>query len=439
MKLLALSWRYLWSRPLATVLNLLLLTLGLATVAFVLLAQDRVARAFERDLQGIDLVVGAKGSPLQLILAGVFHIDVPPGNIALSEVQALARHPMVAQVIPLSLGDSLGSFRIVGTSVDYPAHYGARLAQGALWTAPMQAVLGAQVAQATGLVVGQLFEGAHGLGGGGPAHGDAPYTVTGVLAPCGCVLDRLVLTDTASVWAVHAHHAPAAPRGALAEPAAEHGGDHEHEREEAHAHMHNRGSADADAADATAPEREVTLALVRYQSPLAAASLPRLVNSSTRMQAAAPAVEITRLLSLLGTGTRLLQGLGVVLLAVAGLSVFIALWNAVRERRADMALLRMLGAPPRRVGALLLCEALWLALLAGALALLLAQGLSLLAGGWWAAGQGLAIDQGHWPASLLAVPVLAVGVALLAAALPVVSAYRTDVASLLAASSASAQ
>lgn len=439
MKLLALSWRYLWSRPLATVLNLLLLTLGLATVAFVLLAQDRVARAFERDLQGIDLVVGAKGSPLQLILAGVFHIDVPPGNIALSEVQALARHPQVAQVIPLSLGDSLGSFRIVGTSTAYPAHYGARLAQGALWTAPMQAVLGAQVAQATGLAVGQLFEGSHGLGGGGPAHGDAPYTVTGVLAPCGCVLDRLVLTDTASVWAVHAHHAPAAAPGGLVEPAAEHENDHEQAREEAHAHMHNRGSADVDAADATAPEREVTLALVRYQSPLAAAGLPRLVNSSTRMQAAAPAVEITRLLTLLGTGTRLLQGLGVVLLAVAGLSVFIALWNAVRERRVDMALLRMLGAPPRRVGALLLCEALWLALLAGALALLLAQGLSLLAGGWWAAGQGLAIDQGHWPASLLAVPVLAVGVALLAAALPVVSAYRTDVASLLSASSASAQ
>lgn len=436
MKLLALSWRYLWSRPLATVLNLLLLTLGLATVAFVLLAQDRVARAFERDLQGIDLVVGAKGSPLQLILAGVFHIDVPPGNIALSEVQALARHPQVAQVIPLSLGDSLGSFRIVGTSVDYPAHYGARLAQGALWTAPMQAVLGAQVARATGLVVGQPFEGAHGLGGGGPAHGDAPYTVTGVLAPCGCVLDRLVLTDTASVWAVHAHHAPAAPPGGLAKPATEHENDHEQAREEAHGHIHDQGSADA---DARTPEREVTLALVRYQSPLAAASLPRLVNSSTRMQAAAPAVEITRLLTLLGTGTRLLQGLGVVLLAVAGLSVFIALWNAVRERRADMALLRMLGAPPRRVGALLLCEALWLALLAGALALLLAQGLSLLAGGWWAAGQGLAIDQGHWPASLLAVPVLAVGVALLAAALPVISAYRTDVASLLSASSASAQ
>lgn len=449
MNVFTLSWRYLWSRPLATLLNLVLLTLGLATVAFVLLAQDRVTRAFERDLQGIDLVVGAKGSPLQLILAGVFHIDVPPGNIALSEVQALASHPQVAQVIPLSLGDSLDRFRIVGTSTDYLAHYQARLAAGAVWTDTLQAVLGAQVAQATGLAVGQRFVGAHGLGGGGPAHGDLPYTITGVLAPCACVLDRLVLTDTASVWAVHAQHGHATPAPPLADaaplqaPAAHgpHADPHDRPqrspgtvapdaRDRDHDHDHDHGHGEPGAAAAAAP-LEVTMALVRYRTPLAAASLPRWVNSSTRMQAAAPAMEITRLLALLGTGTRLLQGLGVVLLAVAAVSVFIALWNAVRERRADVALLRLLGAPPRRVGALLLCEALWLALLAAALALLLAQGLSLLAGGWWAAGQGLSVDQSHWPPSLLWVPVLALAVALLAAALPALSAYRADGAGLL--------
>lgn len=408
MNLLSLSWRYLWARPLATLLNLLLLTLGLATVAFVLLAQDRVARAFERDLRDIDLVVGAKGSPLQLILAGVFHIDVPPGNIALADVQALARNPMVAQVIPLSLGDSLQAFRIVGTTHDYVAHYGASLRQGTLWSMPMQAVLGAQVAQATGLTVGQAFAGAHGLGGGGHLHADTPYTVTGILQPCGCVLDRLVLTDTASVWAVHEGLAPGEFEGLPAE---------------------DRSAIEA--------ERELTLALVRYRTPLAAASLPRLVNSTTKMQAAAPATEITRLLSMLGVGTRLLQGLGAVLLLVAGLSVFIALWGAVRERRADIAMLRMLGAPPRRVGLLLLCEALWLAVLACVLALLLAQGLSLLAGGLWAQGQGLAIDQGQWPSRLAFVPALALGVALLAAALPALSAYRVDVASLLSSSTPS--
>jgi putative ABC transport system permease protein len=116
MNTVVLSWRYLWSRPLAAGLNLLLMTLGLASITFVLLASHQLDRAFERDLAGIDVVVGAKGSPMQLILAGVFHIDVPPGNIPLADVQALAKHPQVAQLIPLSLGDSFRGFRIVGTT-----------------------------------------------------------------------------------------------------------------------------------------------------------------------------------------------------------------------------------------------------------------------------------------------------------------------------------
>jgi acyl-CoA synthetase (AMP-forming)/AMP-acid ligase II len=209
-KTAALAWRYLWSRPLAAALNLLLLTLGLAAITLVLLVSTQLDRAFERDLEGIDLVVGAKGSPLQLILAGVFHIDVPTGNIPLQEVQALQQNPLVAQVVPLSLGDSYQGYRIVGTTPDYVAHYRATLAEGALWQQPMDAVLGASAAR--GIVkpdhagqplVGATFIGSHGLGGGGHAHGDHPYRVSGVLAPCGCVLDRLILTSTESVWQVH--------------------------------------------------------------------------------------------------------------------------------------------------------------------------------------------------------------------------------------------
>ena len=176
MNTLVLSWRYLWSRPLAAALNLLLMTLGLGSMTFVLLASHQLDRAFERDLAGIDVVVGAKGSPMQLILAGVFHIDVPPGNIPLADVQALAKHPQVAQLIPLSLGDSFRGFRIVGTTPAYIAHYQAQLAQGAIWAAPMQAVVGAQVAAATGLKTGDRFAGSHGLGGGGDEHGHTPYT-----------------------------------------------------------------------------------------------------------------------------------------------------------------------------------------------------------------------------------------------------------------------
>jgi putative ABC transport system permease protein len=398
MKLPALAFRYLWARPLATVLNLVLLTLGLASITFVLLVTEQVNRSFQRDLAGIDLVVGAKGSPMQLILAGVFHIDVPPGNIKLADLQALAAKPQVAQVIPLSLGDSFRGFRIVGTTPDYVSHYKLQLQQGRMWSAPMESVLGAQAAQAIALKPGGSFVGGHGLGAGGKTHGDTPYQVTGVLAPCGCVVDRLILTSTESVWHVHEEH----PAGG---------------KEEDHAEEHE--------------DREVTMALLRYRTPLAAASFPRYVNSETSMQAAAPAVEVTRLLRMLGVGSEVLQGVGAVLLLTAALSVFIALWSAVRERRADLAMLRMLGASPGKVGALLLAEGLWLALLASLLGLALGHGLAELVGTVLRAQQSLPVSGALWVPQEAWVPAVAVLTAGAAALIPAISAYRVDVAQLL--------
>ena len=113
--------------------------------------------------------------------------------------------------------------------------------------------------------------------------------------------------------------------------------------------------------------RELTAPVLRPRrlapTPTPVNGEPVVIELPPDLSTVAPAVEITRLLSMVGVGTRVLQGLGAVLLAVAGLSVFIALWGAVRERRHDLAMLRMLGAPPARVGALVLCESLWLALL----------------------------------------------------------------------------
>jgi putative ABC transport system permease protein len=397
MKTIALAFRYLWARPLAAALNLLLLTLGLASMTFLLLVGHQLDKAFERDLAGIDVVVGAKGSPLQLILAGVFHMDVPPGNVPLKAVEALKTHPQVAKVIPISLGDSYQSFRIVGTSPAYISHYGATVALGALWTQPMQAVIGAQVAAQTGLKPGDSFAGSHGLGGTGQAHGDHRYVVSGVLAASGSVLDRLILTATESVWQVH------------------------------------EAATAVDESDKKImqEERELTLALIQYKTPLAAVTFPRFINTSTEMQAAAPALEITRLLNMLGVGIDVMRALAGVLLLTAGLSVFIALWGAVRERRADLALLRMLGASPGKVASLLLCEALWLALLATALGLLAGQGLVAGLGWLLKMDQSVLISAWAWPAALWSVPGLAFGVAAFAALLPAVGAYRVSVFELL--------
>ena len=397
MTTLVLAWRYLWSRPLSAALNLLLLSLGLASITFLLLVSHRINTAFERDLAAIDVVVGAKGSPMQLILSGVFHLDVPTGNVPLAAIKALEAQPQVAEIIPLSLGDSFRGFRIVGTTPAYAAHYGAQLATGGLWAQPMQAVIGARVASQTGLKVGDQFAGTHGLGGGGDVHQQTPYTVVGVLAANASVLDRLVLTATESVWKVH----------------------------------ESDTALDAEDQKILEEEREITLALIRYKTPLAAVTFPRFINTTTDMQAAAPAVEITRLLGMVGVGIDVLRALAGVLLLTAGLSVFIALWSAVRERRADLALLRMLGAPPRKIGGLLLCEALWLALLATLVGLVAGQALAALMA--WTVELEKSVMMGalSWPSELWLVPALALATAFASALLPVWEAYRIDVFELL--------
>ena len=395
------AWRYLWSRPLAAALNLLLLSLGLASISFLLLVSHQISQAFERDLAGIDVVVGAKGSPMQLILSGVFHLDVPTGNVPLAAVKELEAHPQVARVIPISLGDSFRGFRIVGTRPAYIDNYAAVLAQGTLWSATMQAVIGAQVARQTGLKVGDSFAGTHGLASagssGGEVHAASPYQVSGVLAPTGGVLDRLVLTSLESVWQVH----------------------------------ETDTALDDEDRKILEEEREVTLALIKYKTPLAAVTFPRFINTTTEMQSAAPAVEITRLLSMVGVGIDVMRALAGVLLLTAGLSVFIALWSAVRERRADLALLRMLGAPPRKIAGLLLCEALWLALLATLLGLLLGQGLLALIAWLLQLDNSVLIGAMSWPKELIVVPILALGVALASALLPAWEAYRISVFELL--------
>ena len=401
MSLARLAWTYLWSRPLVAALNLAMVALGVGAMVLVTLVGEQLEHRAQRDVAGIDLVVGAKGSPLQLILAGVFHVDVPTGNIPLDALAQLRAHPLVAQVLPLSLGDALQGHRIVGTERGYADWYGAELASGRWWDAAMQAVLGAEAARATALQPGASFAGSHGLGASGEAHTQAPYQVTGVLRPCGCVLDQLVLTATDSVWAVHEKTTPADPAGAE-----EHDADH-------------------------AAEREVTLALVRYRTPLAAVTLPRWVNAQAGLQAGVPALEAARLFRNLGVGLDLLRAFAAAWLVMAALSIFVALAHAVREREPDLAMLRMLGASPGRVAAIVAWEALWLAAL-GVLAGVAAGHLATHLLGWltWD-GRSLPLT-GLWVSAQE--PILAAGVlalALLAVALPVWRVLRLDVTILL--------
>jgi putative ABC transport system permease protein len=412
-----LALAYARRRPLATLLVVLLAAVGTAMVVLTLAVAREIEQRLERDAAGIDLVVGAKGSPLQLVLAGVFHVDVPPGNIPLAAVAALRARPMVAQAIPLALGDSVQGFRIVGTEPALIDHYGAKLAQGRAWSAPMEAVLGSAAARATGLRVDGEFAGAHGLAEGGGEHADAKYRVVGILAPTGRPIDRMVLTPVESVWAVHdAHHPPKAGESGQA-AAADHDHDHDHDHE---------------AKAAAEPPREVTLVLVRYATPLAAASLPRAINNETNQVAASPAYETARLLTVFGVGLDLLRGFAWLLIAASALMLFVALAQALDERRYDLAILRALGAHRGQVAWVLVAESVTLALAGALLGWLAAQCVLSLAGTWLPAAGPMAEVAWTVRAGDAWIAAGAVAAGILAALWPAWQAYRLDVAATLA-------
>ncbi|MEO0630073.1 MAG: ABC transporter permease, partial [Planctomycetota bacterium] len=275
---------------LTSAVNVLLMALGTASIVLLLLVGNQLSETMSRDARGIDLVLGAKGSPVQLVLSAVYHADVPTGNIELAEAERWAEDPRIASAIPLSLGDSFRGFRIVGTTPDYATLYDAEIADGRWWAGSMEAVVGAAAASAAGLEVGSTFAGAHGFSDGGHSHDRSLYRVVGVLGRTGSVLDRLVLTSLDSVWDLHEPAAPASPTTVDAEP--EHDDEYDHDDAEEHDHSDEHGHDDAEEHDHSEEDREITAMLLSYRSPVAAVTMPRQINTTSNLVAAAPAMEV---------------------------------------------------------------------------------------------------------------------------------------------------
>lgn len=323
MNLLALSWKNLVHRPLPGLMSALLFALGTGLIVLLLLLNRQLEEQMERNLEGIDMVLGAKGSPVQLILSAVYHVDAPTGNIAVRDVAPFLRedHPLVGRAVPLALGDSYRGLRIAGTTPAFAELYGLELAKGRMWKAPFEAVAGAAAAKRLGLTVGSTFVSSHGYAEDTAlAHDEHPIVVAGVWKPSGTVADQLLVTGVPTVWGVHGHgdgqgRDPASPAGAA----------------ELLAH----------------PDEEITAVLVSFRvTNFQTLSLPRAIEANTPMQAAVPAFEVARLRGLMGTGTEALRVLAYVIVAVSGLSVFIALYGSLRERRYELALMRVMGASP---------------------------------------------------------------------------------------------
>jgi putative ABC transport system permease protein len=407
---LTMALAYLREKKLATALNVILLSLGVGTIITLVLVLSQAEDRLDRDAAGVDLVIGAKGSPMQLILSSVFHIDVPTGNISLGEASLIIAEPAVKRAIPLALGDSYRSFRIVGTNPAFIDLYKAQVTEGRMFEKPLEAVIGAEVAALTGLKIGKTFAGAHGLtdSGAGGAHEEHPFTVVGVMTPTGSVADRLILTSVESVWKVH---------GQAETGASETKHDHANEDHDDHQHL---------------GKQEITAYLIQYATPLAAVSFPRMVNASTSMQAASPAQETARLFQLLGIGITALKGFAAIMMLCAALGIFIGLSNALDERRADLALLRVLGASPMMVSLTMLVQGLLLGLMGVILGVLLGHAAAEWIGQGYATTHRIAIGGKLWLREEWWIVFGALGLSGLASLVPAWRAYRESASALLA-------
>jgi len=413
--------------PLSTAVNILLLALGTASIATLLIATHQLTETLTRDSADIDLVIGAKGSPLQLILAGVYHADVPPGNIALADTKPWVKHPLVQSATPLALGDSFNGFRIVGSTHEYLTIYKAKIASGELWSKPLEIVVGSQVASKTGLKIGSTFSGVHGLGDGGHSHDEDSYIVVGILQPTKTILDRLLITSMDSVWKLHgksnATMTPDDGEGA-------HDDEHEHDEDE-HDDEHGHDGEDYYSETAEDDGQEITVLLIKYASPLAALSLPRDINAESALQAASPAFEITRLLQIVGVGIGWLQAFTGILLASATLSIFAALYSSLKARRYDLAVLRCLGATRWQLFSLLFFEGSFLTVAGIFSGLIFAHGGLELIGQSLGGSQNAPLTGFVWAPSEFALVAGLLIAGLLTAIIPARQAFSTDVAKTL--------
>jgi len=401
------AWSYLWNRKLTTSLTVLSVALGVGLIYSVLTLREETRKRFDDEGQSFDVVVGAKVSPLQLVLSALYFMDVPTGNILLSDYEALKKHEDVTAAFPVCLGDTYHGFRIVGTTRDLfdyqwtSASTGEvrapfRLAQGRFFEQSMEAVLGSTVARTEGLKVGDTFIGAHGFvqlpDDLAERHESHPYTVVGILAPSGSPNDRAIFCTMDSVWKVHGDHAS---------------GDSKREA-----------------------SNEVTAVLIALESPSLRFQFVEYVNDAFNAMATIPINQISNLYAnVLGTAKSVLLSVGYLVVVISAISILIGLYLSILQRKRDLAVMRALGASAYEIVSSVLIEAFLVTLLGIVAGWVIGNGVCWGIGLYLTRWYGLTIGIFGMPTpeEVGAFATVAL-VGLVAGILPAWQAYQTDVA-----------
>jgi putative ABC transport system permease protein len=489
MSLWKIAWRSIQQRGLASSLTGMSMALGVMLVVGVLVIHGVISRSFMNSSLGYNVLVGAKGGRLELVLNSVYYLARPIENIPYSYYLELTEgkyKQYVDKAIPVCLGDTYGEFRVVGTTPAFfnDLEYGGQKYEFVEGTRNFEldeyfgAVIGSTVAAKTGLKRGDTFQPAHGVGP--DAHVHDPFTVLGVLKPTGTPNDRALFINMEGFYLIPEHAkpleegaAPAIDHEAHADAGTEHKhehpegeAEHKHEHPEGeaeHKHEHPEGEAEHKHEPAAGEhthehgehdhhhhghaheplpieQREVTAVLVLTASfggappELMAPPLIKAINEGPVAQAVLPIREMTSLFDTFVNPLRLiLLGLTVMIVIVSGIGILVSIYNSMSERQHEIAVMRALGAGRQTVMLLVLLESILLSLAGGLAGWVIGHALIAALSPWIALQTGVSLGFLQFVGyELVIIPGLIV-LAAIVGYLPALAAYRTDVAKALSA------
>lgn len=370
-----LAFKSLSNRKLSTGLTVFSMVLSLV----LLMSVERVKRAaqdgFTQSISGVDLVVGARSGPLQIILYSVFNIGQATQNVSIESYEEIRKRPEVQWTIPYSLGDGHNGFRVVATNQDFFKYYQFRsnekieLASGEVFKDYFGVVIGADVAKKLGYQVGSKVVVAHGVTSGIAIqeHDDKPFQVVGVMKPTGTPLDRALYISLEGMEAIHVDwQSGSAPS------------------------REKQISLDQLNPEMLQP-KTITSFFLRTNSRIEILKLQRWINEykSEPLLAVIPGVVLSEMWTSLSMIEKILKTISFLVMAVGLISMLISIMTSLNERRREMAVLRALGASLKNVLGLILFETLLLSLMAITISSVVKVMLELLLGPWIQSNYGL--------------------------------------------------
>lgn len=415
-------------RSLASVLTVFSIMLGVALVISILILKQESQDAFNQTATGYELIVGPKGSSLQLTLNTIYHIGVPIQNIPFDTYTKLKDDKRVKLAIPYVLGDNYKNHRLIGTvpeifsEFNYQKDKKYKLKEGKFFEKDFEAVIGSETALKTGLKVGDKFSGSHGVeayenAGDILDHKEFKFTVTGILEKTFTPTDNVIFTSMSSIWGIH-HHEAEEKRN-------------ENKSKEEHNHDHDKDSQQIKDSD-----KSVTVILVSLKSPVYFDLLRRQINENKyegiNAQAVIPVFEIKQLFDIIGNINSILIVIAYLVVFVAVISILVSIYNSMNERKRDIAIMRSLGARKNTILSIILTEGFLISFIGGILGIIISHLLIFILKDTISNIAGIQINgTGFYPFELyiLAGTVL---LGLFVTLIPALKAYNTDVASNLA-------